>query len=43
MEIEFARPGRRSLVSGGQMYMVRDADAIQGSVEIAVFKPGVDA
>jgi hypothetical protein len=43
VESEFARPGRRSLVSGGRMYMVRDADAIQGSVEIAVFKPGVDA
>src|SRR5581483_5521590 len=43
VESEFTRPGRRALVSGGQVYTVRDADAIQGSVEVAVFKPGVDA
>jgi hypothetical protein len=42
-EVEFAKAGGRSLVLGGQVFTVRDGDNIQGSVEIAVFKPNVDA
>jgi hypothetical protein len=41
-EAKYQSPGGRALVSEGRVFTVRGGDTIQGSVQIALFKPGVD-
>ena len=41
-EAEYLKAGPESLVTTGQVYTVRHDDIIEGSVQVALFKPKVD-
>jgi hypothetical protein len=42
VEDQFKKPGSRAIVSEGRVFTVRDGDTVQGSIQVALFKPGVD-
>lgn len=42
VEDQYAEPGDRALVSQGRVFTIRGEDAVQGSFQVALFKPDVD-
>lgn len=42
LESQFAKPGRTGLVREGQVFIIRDGDTIQGSIQVSVLKEDVD-
>jgi hypothetical protein len=43
LDVYYHRAGADSLVTGGRVFEVRDSEEIQGTVQVALFKPGIDS